>query len=111
MRDWIVMTSSASMPAKVKSPYRNVAVVEVDDRGVVPKMISERAKGVRRIVWHSGPQSVGKTERCAYRMALAAAQAMAERLRCEHEGMIAHMQARLNGAGPALTDADMSLLD
>lgn len=53
-----VMVSSAKMPRSVRVPYVHVAVIETD--GVtIPKMLSLRAKGVRRIVWLSGPQHVG----------------------------------------------------
>ena len=75
---FIVMTSSASMPASVKSPYRHVAVVETD--GTVPKMISERARGMVRIVERWGPAFVGRTERCAYQVALREAEAIAAEL-------------------------------
>jgi hypothetical protein len=47
--EFIVMTASAKMPSSVRAPYMKVAVVEVE-KGVIPKMISERAKGVVRIV-------------------------------------------------------------
>ncbi len=46
---FIVMTASAKMPGSVKAPYKRVAVVEVE-AGAAPKMISERARGVVRIV-------------------------------------------------------------
>lgn len=74
---YIVKTSSAKMPASVKAQYRNVAIIEVDDNITDVSMISERAKGVKRIVRHYGPLHVGKTDRCAYRVALAEATAEA----------------------------------
>lgn len=66
----------------VRGPYRNVAVVEVE-AGAEPKMISTRARGVRRIVRHYGPQSVGKTDRCAYRRTLAEAAELVVKLNAE----------------------------
>jgi hypothetical protein len=75
---FLVMTSSAKTSAKF-GRYRNVAVVETDQT-TPPKMISEHARGLVRIVWHSGARSMGKTERCAYRVALREAEEMAERL-------------------------------
>ena len=47
--EFIVMTAAAQMPASCRSRYGKVAVCEVE-LGVRPKMISERAKGMVRIV-------------------------------------------------------------
>jgi len=79
MSRYIVMTSSAKMPASVKSRYRNVAVVETDGEGT-PLFIGERARHLVRIVHHYGPKSVGKTDRCAFQVALADAIATAAEL-------------------------------
>ena len=76
---FIVMTSSAKMPASVKSRYRNVAVVETDGEAE-PKMISSHARHCVRVVHHYGPQFVGKTSRCAYDVTLEDAQAYANQL-------------------------------
>jgi hypothetical protein len=46
---FIVMTASAAMPNSCKGIYRRVAVVETDG-STRPKMISERARGVKRLV-------------------------------------------------------------
>jgi hypothetical protein len=77
---YIVMTSKAAMPGSCRGNYRRVAVVQVLsydwNRGIQPKMISERARGVYRVI-DLGHHSVGKTERCAYQRALVRAQAMA----------------------------------
>ncbi|MGY0572818.1 hypothetical protein ACTGJ9_018485 [Bradyrhizobium sp. RDM12] len=110
MPDWIVMTASGQMPARCKGRYRRVVVVEVEQVGFAPRMISERAKGVRRIVRDFGPCSVGKTEACAYRRALDAANALAERLRGEHAAAIARIADALNGGTP-LSAAEMAMLD
>ena len=79
----VVMTSSAQMPSKVRAPYRNVAVVQLTQEFTShnwrPKMISTRAKGVLRL-YHLGHHFVGKTEKCAYRKALARADDMAYRM-------------------------------
>ena len=83
MPRFIVMTSSASMPASVKSPYRHVAVVETDGEGE-PKMISERAKHCVRIVRRWGPCFQGLTERSAFMRAYAAAEALAKQLNEEN---------------------------
>jgi hypothetical protein len=73
----IVMTSSARVAGKARrfGTYRNVAVVEVE-AGSQPAMISERARGVVRIVQHFGALSVGSTERCAYARALREAESL-----------------------------------
>lgn len=76
---FVVKTSAAKMPSSCKGVYRRVAVMEVE-KGTTPKMISERAKGVVRIVEIWEDLNVGRTERCAYRQALAEAEAMAARL-------------------------------
>jgi hypothetical protein len=76
--EYIVMTASAKMPSSCRGIYRKVAVVEVE-AGVQPKMISEHAKGVVRIValWDKrhagGPKS-------AYQLAIVAADQMAKDL-------------------------------
>lgn len=67
------------MPNSCMGRYKNVAVLEVE-AGAAPKMISERSKGVVRIVVHYGPQNVGKTERCAYERTLRHAKNLANTL-------------------------------
>jgi len=76
---YVVLTASAKMPSSVHHPYRRMAVVEIEP-GAVPAMISERARGVRRIVRTWERCATGKTERCAYRVALAEAETLAARL-------------------------------
>jgi hypothetical protein len=83
---FIVMTSRAQATgsaSKYGYNYRNVAVVETDGEGM-PKMISDRAKHLVRVVRRWGPCSVGKTERSAYRIALADAEARAAKLNEEN---------------------------
>jgi hypothetical protein len=73
--NFIVMTAAAKMPSSCKGHYRKVAVCEVEV-GKQPAMISERARGMVRIVelWDrlnvGGPKS-------AYQLALVDAQRMA----------------------------------
>ena len=86
MNRYIVMTAAARMPASCKGRYARVAVVELEPGFTgSPKMISERARGVRRIVETWEKCHVGKTERCAYERALAEAFALAEDLNWETE--------------------------
>lgn len=70
---YLVMTAAERMPGSCWGRYRRVAVVEVDDGAPLPKMISERAVGVKRIVGSWRRLNCGKTARCAYRRALAEA--------------------------------------
>ena len=51
MSRFIIMTSRAQMPNFYGSTnYLRVALVELDNSGIQPTMISERAKGIARIV-------------------------------------------------------------
>ena len=78
---WIVMSSCAAMPSSCHGKYRNVAIVkltpEYAEKNKLPLMISERARGVEKII-HLGHHNVGKTERGAFQRAVAAAKKMAE---------------------------------
>jgi len=61
---FVVIETSAKMPAKVKSAYKHCAVMEMAADADAPKMISARAKGCIRIVWESvNYPAAGKTER------------------------------------------------
>jgi hypothetical protein len=74
---WIVMTSSAAMPAGCWGRYRRVALVKVDQwhtaRDMVPARISERTRGILRLI-DMGHHNVGTTPRSAYQRTLAEAQ-------------------------------------
>jgi len=77
------------MPSSWKGVYRDVAVVETDGGADVPAMISERARGVVRIVrhWsrcHAGRHSAGNT---AYDRACRTAHAL-----CEHLNLMRHVR-------------------
>ena len=80
---WIVMTSAAHMPASCRGPYRNVALVQLDQEFTShdrrPKMISTRARGVLRLV-HMGHHFHGTSTRCAAFKAIALAMARAYEL-------------------------------
>jgi hypothetical protein len=80
---WVVMTSSAQMPSKCWGQYRRVALVQLTQEYTAkdwrPKMISDRARGVVRLIDY-GHHNVGMTERCAYRRTLAQAEARAREL-------------------------------
>lgn len=81
---YIVMTSAARMPVSCWGKYRNVAVVETDGT-CIPAMISERARGLIRIVKYWGPCNVGVTERCCYNRCLAEAHDLADQLNAEQQ--------------------------
>lgn len=76
---FIVKTSSAKMPGNCWGTYRRVVVMETDGTQF-PKMISDRAKGVVHIVHTWEKLHVGKTEKCAYAIALSEAYKMADEL-------------------------------
>ncbi len=70
-----VVVSSASMPSSCRGVYKRIAVLKVDHHehpaGFVPKTIRELRGVTIERTWEK--LAVGKTERCAYRVALAAA--------------------------------------
>lgn len=75
---FIVMSSTARMPQSCWGSYKRVGVVELEPGFVgTPKMLSERARGVRRVVETWENCFVGKTERCAYERALVEAAKLA----------------------------------
>ena len=57
--------------------HRHVGVVELDDPDLpqdwCPRLLSERARGVRMVVFTGWECYVGRTTRCAFERALAAA--------------------------------------
>lgn len=77
--EFIVKTAAACMPASCWGRYRRVAVLEVE-RGIWPTMISDRARGVVRVVQTWERLNCGKTERDAYSRAMAEAEAMTKEL-------------------------------
>jgi len=98
---WIVMTSSAKMPQTVRHAYRNVALVHITDEyadmGMLPKMISDRARGVcpspimnGQSVIHLGKFHVGLgTKKSAFYQAVKDAEARCDRLNAREERMTA----------------------
>jgi hypothetical protein len=78
---YVVCTSQAKMPQSCWGKYRRVAVIETTD-GIVPKMISERARGVVRIVETWERLHVGG-DRSAYAVAMREAADLADRLNAE----------------------------
>ena len=84
IRPYVVRTSSAKMPVKVRSPYRNIAVCETID-GEVPAAIWERGNVVR-IVRRWDKLNVGLKIKSAYKFALDDAEAMAKSLNSDHWG-------------------------
>jgi hypothetical protein len=76
MRGYIVMTASAQRPSSSKGHYRKVALCEVKEVDYPPAMISERARGMVRIVQVWDRLHVGKTDKCEYQRALREAEKM-----------------------------------
>ena len=83
MSVYIVKTATAKMPSSCKGRYGRVAVLEIDDPSVDPKMISERAKNVTRIVRTWERLFWGTSSRCAFSRALAEANRLAAELNAE----------------------------
>jgi len=83
---FIIKTSAACMPGSCWGQYRRVAVLEVEAGVESVAMISERARGVVRVVetWERrnvGPIAKrGERGRCAYSRALMEAEELAEQL-------------------------------
>jgi hypothetical protein len=80
-----VLVSSASMPNNCKGTYKRVAVLRVDHHerevGYTPKTIRE-IRGVEIVrTWER--LHVGKTDACAYRVAIAEAETYAAECRRE----------------------------
>ena len=97
---YIVMIANAKRRSGSWGAYRRVAVVEIDDAWLAvermkaailrheagptqPKAISERARGVVRIVETWERLRIGTTERSGYKIALRKAQALAQALNAE----------------------------
>ena len=80
---YIVMTSSAKAPAKARRAYMNVAVIKTDEENW-PKMISDRALGCLKIVWHSGRCSTGTGDQNQYARARRYANELADKLNHRH---------------------------
>ena len=79
---FIVMTASAKMPSSCWGRYGKVAVLEIEDPASPPKMISERARGVKRIVMLRDKLHIGKTHG-AFQAALGEANELAKKLNAQ----------------------------
>lgn len=79
---FIVMTAGESMPQSCWGKYGKVAVVETDGK-TMPKQIHPKHKAVKRIVSEWRRQHIGKTEKCAFQVALNEAQELADQLNGE----------------------------
>jgi len=76
---YIVQHSSAKMPSSCKGQYRRVAILEVEEGVAQAPMISERAKGVVRVV-QTWENLSAKGTNTAFTRALAEATAKCEQL-------------------------------
>ncbi len=78
---FITMTASCTPASSCNYPYRRHAVVELDPGFVGrPRQISDRARGIRRIIQRWENCCVGKTRYCASRVAATEAQDLCENL-------------------------------
>lgn len=69
MYDYFLLDKCEKMPSSCWGKYRRLAIVGVPAGSGEPSRIDTRIKGLR-IVSEWRALSVGKTERCAYRVAL-----------------------------------------
>lgn len=76
MSKYVIKVASAKMPSSCKGRYCRIGLIEMEEEGMIPSMISDRAKGVKQIVKTWEKLFVGTTENCAYRRALAEAEKM-----------------------------------
>ena len=79
MSRYIIKTSSTGCLGRY-GEYRRVAIVEVEPGVDEVSMISERARGVVRVVKTWEKLNVGTTSRCAYQVALSEARDQCARL-------------------------------
>jgi len=77
---YIIKSVSACMPASCWGRYGKIAVLEVEAGLTDVSMCSERATGVVRVVEIWDRLSMGKTDRCAYAVAMAEAQSLCDQL-------------------------------
>jgi hypothetical protein len=98
----IIYTACASMPSSCRGTYRNVYVIDVHyKRAWNPdyRPTSIRSKEVLQIISSWGPCSVGKTERCSYQRALAAAREVRDRW--NNSGDMAEAEQLIGAGGSA----------
>jgi hypothetical protein len=85
----VVMTKAAHMPNSCWGRYTRVGLVEVDPSKLpagetTPRMLSDRARGVVRVVRTWEKCFDGSSDRCAASRALKAAQKLKAELMAEH---------------------------
>lgn len=91
MEKFIVMSASAPVKGKARKfgRYYRVAVVEITEdwarHGMRPAMISERARGVVRIVKDYGSHNCGKTVKSAFYRTMKEAKEYAKKLNSQSE--------------------------
>lgn len=101
---FIVKTACAKMPGSCKGTYRRVAVIELMPGFTDCAMISERARGVVRIVELWDKVNVGTTHRCAYYRALAEANLLVINLNAGRREYERKLLAALRGEEEATSD-------
>jgi hypothetical protein len=81
MKYYILKISAAYMPSSCWGTYARIGLLELDGSGAAPAMISERARGVKRIVktWeklHVCRGQCSPKRRCAFHRAMLEAEEM-----------------------------------
>ena len=80
MTHYIAKTATAQMPNSCWGRYGKVGVIEVEDGVEDVAMISDRARGVIRVVEVWDRQFWGKSNRCAFAIACREAEGLAANL-------------------------------
>jgi len=93
---YIVQTASENMPSSCWGRYGRVAVLEVDAHLDSVSMISERARGCRRVVEEWNRCNIGKTMNSAYYRAIDEAEELADRLNSEQLFRLAVLEEMLD---------------
>jgi len=81
MKRYKILTATTKMPANCWGKYGKIAVAEVDPDHIGPiKMISDRARGVVRIVQVWDKLHMGSTSRSAFGRAMVEAESLIREL-------------------------------
>lgn len=88
MPHYVILSSSAKMPASVKAPYRHIAIVQLREPEPIPRMISTRHRNVIDIpfIWRNLHAGWNPDSPTAYKRQMA-----------EAEKIVAMLNNRLTG--------------
>lgn len=83
MRYYKIQSAAANMPSSCWGHYKRIGLLEVDSADADPAMISDRARGVVRVVRTWERLHVGTSERCAFERAWREAETLKAQLEAE----------------------------